>query len=156
MSTAASIKKLPPLQLYLDTSALKRPFDDQAQPRIALETEAMVTVLAMIQSDEAVLLSSAVLEYENSRNPQLERRRWTTRLLQLAGVTQPLTASIQQRASQLEHTGLGSLDALHVACAEAARADYLLTCDDRLPRRYRGPLPILNPVQFILKITERL
>lgn len=37
------------MNLYLDTSALKRPFDDQAQPRIALETEAIVTVLNPVQ-----------------------------------------------------------------------------------------------------------
>ena len=120
-----------------------------------METEAIVTVLAMIQSAEVVLLSSAVLEYENSRNPQPERRRWTTRLLQLAQTTQPLTTTIQQRAAHLEVQGLKPLDALHVACAEAARADYLLTCDDRLPRRYHRPIPVLNPVQFILKLTER-
>ena len=142
------------MKLYLDTSALKRPFDDQTQPRIALETEAIVTVLAMIQSGEATLLSSAVLEYENSRNPQPERRRWTSRLLQLAAA-QPLTAAIQQRAIRLEHEGLRALDALHAACAEAAEADYLPTCDDRLPRRFRGALPVLNPVQFILKLTEQ-
>jgi predicted nucleic acid-binding protein len=143
------------MKLYLDTSALKRPFDDQAQPRIALETEAIITVLAMIQSGEASLLSSSVLEYENAGNPQPERRRWTSRLLQLAAITHPLTATVQQRASLLERQGLKPLDALHVACAEAAPADYLLTCDDRLPRRYRGPLPVLNPVRFILKLTEQ-
>ena len=68
------------MKLYLDTSALKRPFDDQSQPRIALETEAIVTVLAMIQGREADLLTSSVLEYENSRNPQTERRRWTSQV----------------------------------------------------------------------------
>jgi predicted nucleic acid-binding protein len=143
------------MKLYLDTSVLKRPFDDQSSPRIALETEAVVTVLAMIQAGEASMVSSAVLRYENSRNPQPERQRWTAQLLARAATTQPLTARVQQRAAMLEAAGLAALDALHAACAEAARADHLLTCDDRFVRRYRGPLSVLNPVQFILKLTEQ-
>lgn len=35
-------------------------------------------------------------------------------------------------------SGLKALDALHVACAEAASAAYFITCDDRLIRRYRS------------------
>lgn len=27
-------------------------------------------------------------------------------------------------------------------------------CDDRLPRRYTGPLKILNPVSFILQLCK--
>ncbi len=33
------------MRLYLDTSCVKRPFDDQSQSRIRLETEAIVLIL---------------------------------------------------------------------------------------------------------------
>lgn len=143
------------MNLYLDTSALKRPFDDQTQPRIALETDAIVAVLAMVQSGEATLIGSSALEYENERNPQPERLRWTRRVLELANEFQMLTSPVQERADILEREGLKPLDALHAASAEAANADFLLTCDDRLVRRYAGPLQVLNPVQFILRVTEQ-
>ena len=45
--------------IYLDMCCLKRPFDDQSQPRIALEMEAIVTVLAMIHSGEAALVNGS-------------------------------------------------------------------------------------------------
>lgn len=61
---------------------------------------------------------------------------------------------IEQRAAALEALGLKPLDALHAASAEATGADYFLTCDDRLPRRYAGPLTILNPVSFILQLSK--
>jgi len=143
------------MKLYLDTSALKRPFDDQFQPRIALETEAVVTVLAMIQGREASLMTSSILEYENSRNPQMERRRWTSQVLHLAISRQSLTAATQHRAATLESQGLKPLDALHVACAEMGHADQFLTCDDHLLRHYRGTLSVLNQVQFILNLSKK-
>lgn len=142
------------MKVYLDTSVLKRPFDDQTQPRIKLETEAAVAILAMAQAAEIVLISSAVLRYENSRNPDPDRRRYTEQVLRLCQVDQVMSDLVQQRAIALEALGLKPLDALHVASAEAVDADYLLTCDDRLPRHYTGPLNILNPVTFVLKLSQ--
>jgi hypothetical protein len=34
------------MRLYLDICCLKRPFDDQAQPRVRIETEAVLGLLA--------------------------------------------------------------------------------------------------------------
>jgi predicted nucleic acid-binding protein len=143
------------VKVYLDTSVLKRPFDDQTQPRIALETQAVVTILAMMQSGEIAVIGSAVLRYENSRNPDLERRRYVDQVFGLCEVNQVLNDQIQSRAAKLAEAGVKPLDALHLASAEAAAADYFVTCDDRLPRRYAGPVPILNPVGFVLKLSEQ-
>lgn len=50
--------------------------------------------------------------------------------------------------------GLDPLDATHVACAEAAACDYLLTCDDVMVRRAHRvtlPLHVLNPITYYLE-----
>lgn len=143
------------MRIYPDNSILNRPFDDQSQPRIALETQAVVTLLAMVQSGEITLVSSAVIRYENSRNPDLEERRWVEELTRLAKIDQRMNSAIAQRSRELTARGLKPLDALHVASAEAAGVVYFLTCDDRLSRHYTGPLTILNPVDFILKVSEQ-
>jgi predicted nucleic acid-binding protein len=142
------------VRIYLDTSAIKRPFDDQTQPRIKLETEAVVTILAMAQAAEIMLITSSVLRYENSRNPDAERRRYMEQVLQLCQIDLAMNDQGEQRAATLEALGLKALDALHTPTAENAAADYFLTCDDRLPRRYAGPLRILNPVAFILQLYQ--
>jgi len=41
------------------------------------------------------------------------------------------------RAEEMEQQGLKAIDALHLACAEAAHADYFITCDDEVIRRYK-------------------
>ena len=44
--------------LYLDICCLKRPFDDQAQPRVRLETEA---VLGLLAEEELTAVAGEVL-----------------------------------------------------------------------------------------------
>lgn len=44
------------------------------------------------------------------------------------------------------------MDALHVACAEAAGSDYFITCDKRLINRCLAlTMKVLNPVDFVLE-----
>lgn len=138
------------MKVYVDTSVYNRPFDDQSQPRIWLEALALVIVLQMIKGGEVELVSSSVLEYENSRNPFDLRKEWVDRCLSLANDAQSVDENIRARALELEKDGLGGIDALHLACAEVAGSQYFLTCDDRVIRRYQGGVQALNPVDFIL------
>ena len=57
------------MRIYLDTSVLNRPFDDQTQARVHLETEAFLTVLDYVMSGRFSLINSAVLIFENQANP---------------------------------------------------------------------------------------
>jgi len=51
----------------------------------------------------------------------------------------------------LEGQGLEPVDALHLACAEEAKAEYFITCDDRIIKKYRGEtLKAMNPVSFVM------
>jgi predicted nucleic acid-binding protein len=93
------------------------------------------------------------LEYENEQNPFELRRRWVTRCIRLASFHREVDEDIKRRGETLERQGLKAIDALHVACAEAAGSDYFLTCDDQLLRRYRdNRLEVLNPVDFVVRV----
>ena len=142
------------LRVYLDTSVLNRPFDDQTQPRVWLETQAFVVVLQMVEAGTVELASSSALRYENSRNPFPLRRSWVSRCLALARQQRQVDELTSARAAELEAGGLQAIDALHIACAEAASSDYFLTCDDAVVRRYRGQVKVSNPVDFVLCVTE--
>jgi hypothetical protein len=82
-------------RVYLDASAYNRPFDDQTQPRIFLETQAVVIILQMVEAKAVDLISSSVLEYENSRNPYLIKQEATSRYLQLAELRQEVDEAIR-------------------------------------------------------------
>ena len=143
--------------LYLDNSVLNRPFDDQRQPRIWLETLAFSVVLQLVETGEAELAKSPVHILENNESPLAIRRQWVEHCLALATVEIELSETIRDRAKSLANDGLKPLDALHLACAEAAKTDHFLTCDDRLLKRYSGVrnssvIPALNPSDFILSL----
>jgi predicted nucleic acid-binding protein len=90
---------------------------------------------------------------ENSRNPFPLRQRWVEKCLRLAGASVTLNDPIKSRALALEQAGFKALDALHLACAEAADAESFLTCDDRLIRRYSGQIIVQSPVTFTTNLT---
>jgi hypothetical protein len=139
--------------LYLDNSVLNRPFDDQRQPRIWLETLSFSLVLSLVEGGEANLIRSPIHVLENSRNPYLVRQKWVEKCLGMATHCITLRANIQLRAIALERGGFKPVDALHLACAEEARATHFLTCDDRLMRRYSGQMIVQGPVVFITGLT---
>ena len=139
-------------RLYLDTNVFNRPFDDQSQPRIWLETQAIGLVLKAVEIGEWELVGSSVLAYENSRNPYAERQAWVSRCLQLAVYRVSLNDGIIRRAQALGQQGMSAVDALHAACAEWAGAIYFMTCDDRLAAKYTGSLRIVSPVGFVVEV----
>ena len=49
------------MKLYLDLCCLNRPFDDQSQGRIALESQAVALILEKADRGEHTLCSSAAL-----------------------------------------------------------------------------------------------
>ena len=56
------------MKVYLDNCCYNRPYDDQTQIRIHLETEAKLHIQDMIKNSEFALVTSYVLEYENGKN----------------------------------------------------------------------------------------
>jgi len=143
------------VKIYLDTSVYNRPFDDQSQPRIWLETMAFFIILQLIETEKAELIISSVIEFENDKNPFAERRLWVNSCLNLFKKEIILNTLIRKRGREMEKQGIKPVDALHLACAESGKADYFMTCDDKIVKHYqRQGLTVLNPVEFIIKITE--
>lgn len=107
----------------MDVCCLNRPFDDQTQQRIHLETEAVLLILEHCQSGDWQLLDSEVIHFEIERIPDEERRQKVALLVSLAGSVIRLSERVIQRAATLEARSISAVDALHLACAEEGDAD---------------------------------
>jgi predicted nucleic acid-binding protein len=144
-------------RVYLDVCCLSRPFDDQRQDRVHLEAEAVLLILKRCESEEWHWVSSAVVSYEVDRIPNQERRHRITEILRGAKEVFPLTDSAVERGEDLKKLGLKTYDALHVACAEHAQVDILLTTDDRLVRvaarnARKVKVPVKNPLTWLQEV----
>jgi predicted nucleic acid-binding protein len=122
------------MKIYLDVCCLNRPFDDQTQDRIHLESEAVVIILKHVRSKDWEWIVSEVVDYEIGRIPESSRRQKVESLIPYACHRLALDATILKRGTEIEEIGFGAYDALHLACAEHGNADVFLTTDDQLLR----------------------
>jgi hypothetical protein len=76
---------VPVPKIYLDACTLNRLTDDQSQPRIHSEAEAVERVLYLVWKGEPEWMASTVLEAEIRRNPDRERRNDALKLISFAG-----------------------------------------------------------------------
>ena len=146
-------------RIYLDTCCLNRPFDDQTQDRVRAEAEAIVRIIQKVYRGDWELIRSQVVEAEAAAIPDGERRR---QVLALSG-TGTIEVSLQEehleRAGVLKMLGFGNADALHIASAELAEADALLTTDDAMIRRarrlpYEMRIPVVNPLTWLKELAS--
>jgi hypothetical protein len=72
------------MRVYIDRCCLQRPLDDQTQPRIKVETEAVLAIRASINAGDLSMLNSEALEYEIGRIPDDVRRSEVMAVLALA------------------------------------------------------------------------
>lgn len=120
------------MKVYLNCCVLNRPFDDQSQERIRLETEAIILVLARLERKEWTWLGSQALEIEIDRTPDIEQQSRLRQINEFVNSTIEIGKQELEHASELQNLGFIGFDAVHLACAEKGKADVFLTTDDRL------------------------
>jgi len=62
------------MKIYFDMNIYNRIFDDQTQMRIRFESIAIDILFEQVEKRQYELMWSFILEYENSRNPFVERK----------------------------------------------------------------------------------
>ena len=122
-------------KIYLDTCCLNRIFDPPTQERVRREAEATSQILTNCFSSRWHWIVSDVLLDEVDQNSNLGVRFQIKSWMTLAHQTVSVGANESKRGVQLEALGFKRRDALHLACAESAGADIILTTDDKLLRR---------------------
>lgn len=100
------------MRIYLDCCCLQRPRDNQTQPRIRIETEAVLVILASVQNGDMTLLGSEALEYELSRIPDEERRNEAISLLSLATEHLMIAKGMERMADSLGTNGIAAMDSV--------------------------------------------
>jgi predicted nucleic acid-binding protein len=137
--------------IYLDICCFNRPFDDQSQLLVRLQTEAKLDIQQSIREGKLALAWSAVLDLENSANTNTERSKIIDGWKSFAVIDIDLTPQIEAMAEEIADSGVKPMDALHVANAIAAGAAYLLTTDKQLLKKMTADprIHVIDPIDFI-------
>lgn len=143
------------LKLYLDNCCYNRPFDNQSQIKIHLETQAKLYIQAKIKDGIYSLVWSYILDYENSRNPYEEKRQAISPWKNIASeCVAGESEEILTFAESLHTKGIKTYDTLHISCSVFAGCDYYLTTDKKLLNTPIPEIKIINPIMFVNEMEE--
>jgi hypothetical protein len=142
------------VRVYLDVCSLCRPFDDQLDHRIRLESEAVLAILDLCSRDW-ILVTSDAHTYEIRQIPDYKKMTEVLELMRLSREHLRFNAEIYRRARKLTRTGITAMDALHVASAGYGAVP-MLTTDDQLVTIIKSnnisSVQVTNPIQWLLEV----
>ena len=143
------------MKIYLDDCCLNRPFDDQSNLRVRLESEAIKVILLLCEQKKWHLVGSRVTEFEITSTPNQIRRKKLEAINSLSNTCIAINSKITSRAKEFEKLGLQAFDAMHLACAEN-KADVFLTTDDKFLKQALKienlKIRISNPVPWLEEV----
>jgi len=140
------------MKVYLDNCSYNRPFDDQNQMRIYLETQSKLYIQQLICFGRLLLAISYVSRYENGNCPYSKNKIAIEKFFENATVYVDIDRAdiIEKRANEIMKHRVKANDALHISCAIEAKCDYFITTDDGILKNYRtGDVKVCSPIEFI-------
>jgi predicted nucleic acid-binding protein len=122
--------------VYIDNCCNSRLFDGDTSPKVKAQADKIRRIIDDRKKDGYVIIGSFVGEAEISKIPDDEKRRAAEQSYK-ESIDDNIQHSSQiiARARKLESMGLKPMDARHLAAAEAAGADFLLTTDEKFIKR---------------------
>ena len=135
--------------IYLDICCFNRPYDDQSQPLIRLETESKLLIQSEVIKHNLNLTWSFILQYENDDNPFKDKRNRISTWKNVATKLVDPTPEILEKTKEIMKLGIRTKDATHLACAISAEASFFITTDKKLLNKSVDGIAIVNPMEFV-------
>ena len=146
------------MRIYLDNCCFNRPYDDQSQLSISLDTQAKLHIQNMIKEKKLELATSYVLNYENSQNPYALRKQSIGQFIRdnsSVHIGRNEREQLEPLIRRIMATGVKVKDASHVASAILSECDFFLTTDKRLLKYKTDELKLVTPVEFLSRLEEQ-
>jgi predicted nucleic acid-binding protein len=140
-------------RVCLDNCCNSRLFDGDTSPKVKAQADAIRRIINNRRRGGYVIIGSFAAETEMARIPDDEKRRVAEQnYKESIDETVKFSEQIITRAQKLESMGLKAMDARHLAAAEAAKADYLLTTDEKFIRKCQNrnitAVKVIDPLDF--------
>ena len=136
-------------KVYLDNCCFNRPYDNQGNLLVKLETEAKLKIQQMAKEGELDLVWSFVLDFENAANPYEAKRKAIEKWRDVAVQIMQLSDETAKLSDMNMKLGLRQKDAAHLACAMVAKADFFITTDKKILNKPIENIETVNPIDFL-------
>ncbi len=123
--------------------------------RIHLETQAKLHIQDMIRQKQIELVTSYVLDFENSNNRSIQKMAAIKKFMAdyaTLYVSNKSEEKIVRLAESIMRTGVKERDSYHVACAILADCSYFITTDDRLLKYQSEKIQLVTPGEFVRRM----
>ena len=146
------------IKIYLDNCCFNRPYDDQEQINIRLESEAKLEIQSKIKNGEILLSWSFMLDYENNQNIDSEKKIKIFEWQKYAVEYFIGTENTSIIAENFKKNGIKNKDSVHLACAYESQCDYFITTDKGILKKRENILEIkiISPIEFFYETGEEV
>lgn len=143
------------MKVYLDMCCYNRPYDEQSQLKIFMETQSKLQIQHLIKAKKLKLVTSYMLRYECSNNPFEMRRNTIFEFIHKythTYVSNEHRSAIEMKAAKIMETGIKFKDACHIASAIYAKCSYFISTDTRLLKYHTNEIKMVTPIEFITEM----
>ncbi len=144
------------MKVYLDNCCLNRILDDRSYPIIYFERNSVMLILEFAEAGQVEIIGSEMLKKEIADTINLFKKERLSLMYSLCSSEVKVTEEIAERAVEIrDNSNIRTKDSIHLACAEAAKADVLLTTDKKFMKnanRLPGKVKVMNPTEWLLEV----
>lgn len=144
------------MKVYLDNCCYNRLLDDRSYSRIYYERNSVMLILELAEKGEIEIVGSEMLVREIDDTFDVYKKNILQLVYSLCTEESRINSEILTRAEEIRHnSSIKFKDSIHLACAEAMKADVLLTTDDKFRKnctRIKTYTKVLNPNQWLLEV----
>ncbi len=146
------------MKIYLDNCCYNRILDDRSNSQIYYERNSVMLILELVEKAVIELAGSEMLMKEMEDINDGYKRSVLQMMYSLCSEEVKVNSAILDRAEEIRHcSNIKYKDSIHLACAETAKADVLLTTDKKFinnGNRIKTYTRIMNPNQWLLEVLE--
>lgn len=144
------------MKVYLDNCCYNRILDDRSNSQIYYERNSVMLILELAENESVELIGSEMLVKEISDLHDIYKRSVIQMMYGLCSEEVRVTGAILDRAEEIRHcSNIKYKDSIHLACAEAAKVDALLTTDKKFinsGNKIKIYTRIMNPNQWLSEV----
>lgn len=144
------------MRVYLDNCCYNRLLDDRSYSQIYYERNSIMLILELAEQSAVQIIGSQMLVREMADTQDSYKRAVLQMVYGLCSEEVKITVQILERSEEIRHSSnIKYKDSLHLACAEAAKSDVLLTTDRKFMNncsRIKTYTKVSGPNQWLLEV----